>query len=532
MLTAEFVSFEKSKALNRLLNDYLQQKPELRPYYEEYPSVEGFKNLLQKNPYQNFDRAHLVSTLTQQAQSVNNTTNESLSQIQALAATNTYTLTTGHQLCLFTGPLYFIYKIFSVINLAEELKRQFPKQHFVPVYWMATEDHDFEEINHLYVNDEKIAWQSAQKGAVGHFLTEELKALLPVISKALGKSKNATYLRELFERAYLQNKTLTQATRYLVNELFGEYGLVIIDGDDKQFKKQFIEECKADLFSHTAYSVVGAASAGLAEMDYHLQVNAREINLFLLGQQSRLRIEKQKGGFALQDKSVAYSSEELEKMLHESPELFSPNVILRPLYQQKILPNLAYIGGPGELAYWLQFKPFFDNQNIQYPLLVPRNFVTVVPASSVQKLQKLNLESSAVFTDEVELVKQLQISTKGLFDLSEEEVQLKHLYEKIRLKAIADDKSLDAKVAADLQRALNALEVTSEKVNRSRRRKMTEEKLRLQQIHDSIFVGDTPRERHDNFSNLFLAYGKEFFTVLKKELHPLKLQHLLLIERA
>jgi uncharacterized protein YllA (UPF0747 family) len=234
---------------------------------------------------------------------------------------------------------------------------------------MAMEDHDFEEINHFFINEEKLVWQSAQKGAVGNFLTDELKALLPALKKALGKSEKAAYLYSLFERAYVGHRTLAQATRYLVNELFAEHGLVVIDGNDPAFKKQFVAEMKADLFSHTAHALVAESSAALSKMDYHLQVNAREINLFLLGNQSRLRIERHNNRFKLQDENTFLSEADIERLLNESPEVFSPNVILRPLYQQKILPNLAYVGGPGELAYWLQFKPFFDAQNCLYPIL-------------------------------------------------------------------------------------------------------------------------------------------------------------------
>src|SRR5690606_31940934 len=168
-----------------------------------------------------------------QSESVKNTSEFSIKNIELLKSEKTFTVTTGHQLCLFTGPSYFIYKIISTINLAEELKKEFPVYDFVPVYWAASEDHDFEEINHFHLFGKKLEWKSEQSGAVGNFKTKKLETLLPALEEALGKSKNSDYLISLFKNAYLQHQNLADATRFIVNELFGEYGLVTIDGNDK-----------------------------------------------------------------------------------------------------------------------------------------------------------------------------------------------------------------------------------------------------------------------------------------------------------
>ena len=131
---------------------------------------------------------------------------------------NTFTITTGHQLNLFTGPLYFLYKIISVINLSEQLKETYPKSNFVPVYWMATEDHDFEEIQYFNFKQKKVSWNRASSGGVGRLNTETLELVFEEFSKLVGPSSNAADLKKLFEEAYLKNSNLADATLYLANE--------------------------------------------------------------------------------------------------------------------------------------------------------------------------------------------------------------------------------------------------------------------------------------------------------------------------
>src|SRR5690606_12180634 len=154
---------------------------------------------------------------------------------------------TGHQLNLFTGPLYFIYKIVTTINLALELKIAYPEKNFVPVYWMATEDHDFEEINHVNVDEKNISWIQQTNGATGRLNTKTVVAAVQAYKGYLGISNNGKKLAKLVEQAYLQNENLADATRVLVNSLFEQYGLVIINADDASLKAQFADIIKRDI---------------------------------------------------------------------------------------------------------------------------------------------------------------------------------------------------------------------------------------------------------------------------------------------
>ena len=181
MFVKQNLSFKSSKVLNPLVQDYIENKETIKPLFDYPPSKIGFKKLLSTNPYSNFDRKLLSGILLDQSKLVSNTTQETLNNISLLNQKKTYTVTTGHQLCLFTGPMYFINKILTTINLSDELNKEFPEHYFVPIYWMASEDHDFDEVNHFNAFEKKIEWNDPQTGAVGNFDTKELKNILPFI---------------------------------------------------------------------------------------------------------------------------------------------------------------------------------------------------------------------------------------------------------------------------------------------------------------------------------------------------------------
>lgn len=524
------IDFKSSGVLNTLVMEYLSKNPKLRPFYSYSPDKEGFSQLLKTDLYKQLDRKKLSQILQAQHLLVTNGTEASALNIEKLNQAKTLTVTTGHQLCLFTGPLYFIYKIFSTINLAEKLKQEFPDFDFVPVYWMASEDHDFEEVNHFNAVGKTITWKSEQSGAVGDFKTDELQSLLPQIKALLGRSENSDFLITLFENAYLKHKTLSDATRFLVNELFGAYGLVVLDGNDKGFKEQFKEEFKNDLFSHTAFDLVNQSIKELGDNNYHAQVNPRSINCFFIEAGVRTRIEKQGDTFNLVGTKRNFTKAELETIVETSPESISPNVVLRPLYQQKILPNIAYVGGPGELAYWLEFKRMFDSHGILFPILMPRNFVTVIDKATSTKIEKLHLSAEELYSSEQDLIKHIQIKQNAVFDLNVEKEKLSAEYTKLLEKVSSIEKTLSGSVSAELKRSLNGLERITGKTNRAIRRKFETESRQIAEVKQHLFPSQVPQERVDNFSGLYLNFGKHLFDALKDKLDPFEQSQVILTE--
>ena len=531
MFNKTTLDFKSAGVLNSLVFDYLNKADKLAPFYSSFPDTNGFTHLLKSKPYENFKRDSLSEILTKQSVLVANTSEATHLNINKLKQKNTYTVTTGHQLCLFTGPLYFIYKLISTINLAESLSKKFTDLEFVPVYWMASEDHDFEEVNNFNALGKNTVWKSSQAGAVGNFKTDELKKLFPVIQELFGKSENADYLITLFENAYLKHSNLADATRFLVNELFGCYGIVIVDGNDAAFKHQLKAEFKKDIFENTHFDLVNTSIEDLKKLGYTSQVNPRPINCFYIEEGLRTRIQKNGDVFDLVGTKRNFSKKELENIIENSPEKISPNVVLRPLYQQMILPNIAYVGGPGELAYWLEFKKMFDASGAVFPILMPRNFVTVVDKTTENKIEKLQFKVKDIYKSEQQLIQDLQAARDSVFNLSSEKETIAHFYTKLLERVNAIDKTLAGSVSAELKRTLNGFERITGKTNRAIRRKYEIEINQLRAIKQKLFPKKIPQERYENFSSLYLSYGKSFLNALKENCDPFVLEQTIFLEK-
>lgn len=521
------LSYSDTRFFSSLILDYLEQKPELRELYHRFPALENFEDQVKEKQkaYPRNQREDLVRVLGEQYRhtKVSEATSKNL---RLLEEDNTFTITTGHQLNLFTGPLYFLYKIISTINLAHQLEGRFPQYNFVPVFWMATEDHDFEEISFFHLHGKKFKWNPVQSaytgGPVGEHPTAGLEDVLELLSAEIGGSAHAVRLREWFREAYLEHKDLSSATRYLANEIFGEYGLVIIDGNSRDLKKAFIPWMKKELLEKSCSKATLPAIQSLSDLGYDIQVNPREINLFYMEQGLRERIVEQDGRYYVHGHDISWRASDLLELLDNEPEKFSPNVLMRPLYQEVILPNLCYIGGGGEIAYWLELRSYFEQQKVVFPILLLRNSVLLQTAKQEEKRRKLDIKPEELFLRSHELInrKVRKISNINI-DFSP---QKKHLTEQFReLYALADqtDKSFLGAVRAQEVKQLKGLDNLEKRLLLAQRRKLQDEVSRITSLQNELFPNQGLQERHHNFSEFYLRYGDELVPSLIRELDPL-----------
>lgn len=509
---SQTTSLESTGQFSKLMLDFVSKNEKTKLLYDFHFSNFDVNEYLKANSFAHVDRNLLVEELIKQNSSIS-ISDLTKQNIELLRSINTFTVTTGHQLCLFTGPLFFIYKILTVINFCEELNKKHADKNFVPVYWMASEDHDFEEVNHAYLFGKKLAWQTEQKGKVGDFKLNEIAPALEELKTILGTSDRAVELYTKIESFY-KSSNLATATRLLVNELFGNYGLVILDADNKELKKQFITEFKKDIFENTAIKTVSETNNYLTENGYSVQVNPREINVFYTDTNLRERIELRGDKYCVNNTSIEFSKTELEQKLELETEIFSPNVILRPMYQQKIMPNIAYVGGPGEIVYWLQYKKMFEAFDLPYPLLQPRNFAMVIDKGSQGKLQKLNFELLDLFESIETLTKKLISSEAEEIELSAEKNELNTLFEKIKTTAGQIDKTLEGSVAAELQKTLKGIEMIEQKIIRSIKAKNETAINQIKTLKNKFFPENNIQERHDNLSSFYLN-NKDFIEDIK-----------------
>jgi bacillithiol biosynthesis cysteine-adding enzyme BshC len=521
-MPSDCISYQNSGYFTPLIVDYLNQKENLKELYNRFPSIENFKEQIKEKQrnYNSGFRTILSGVLQEQYK---NTKASALTQknISLLKDENTFTITTGHQLNLFTGPLYFLYKIVSTINLTEQLKIQYPDYNFVPVYWMATEDHDFEEINYFNFRDKKIKWAKESSGPVGRLNTNGLDAVLTAFTKEMGAGDNAKTLTALFEKAYIEHTNLADATRYLANALFSEKGLVIIDADNKELKKLFLPHIKEELLHQTSHTKVAETASLLKE--YNIQVNPREINLFYIEDNIRERIILQDGTYYVNNTQLQFTEEAILDLAESNPERFSPNVIMRPLYQEVILPNLCYIGGGGEIAYWLELKSYFDAAKVTFPILLLRNSVLLATKKQSEKLDKLNLTWNDIFSRQQELLNQkIKEYSKFELDFSEQKEFLKKQFEKLAATAQETDASFYGAVMAQQTKQLKGLDNLEKKLTRAEKRIHADKLARIAELQNQLFPGQGLQERKVNFSEFYLEFDGALLERLFTELKPLQ----------
>ena len=543
-MPTDCISYQNSGYFSPLMNDYLEQKSNLQSLYNRFPSLENFEaQIIEKKI--NFPspalpegegaeinnktiscnkREILVSVLETQYAKINASTT-TLYNIKLLNDSNTFTITTGHQLNLFSGPLYFLYKIISTINLTKELKVKYPSQNFVPIYWMATEDHDFDEINYFNFKGRKFRWNTESSGPVGRISTEGLADFFEVYAQELGSGKNAETIKKLFQESYLNHSNLTDATRFLANELFGEYGLVILDADNQDLKRTFIPYIKEELTQQTSNKKVLETTEKLK--DYTIQVNPREINLFYMEDDLRERIildsdSNRNGIYKVNNTKIEFSESEILELVEKHPEKFSPNVIMRPLYQEVILPNLCYIGGGGEIAYWLELKSFFDAVNVTFPILLLRNSVVLATEKQTKKANKLGLSWSNLFSKQNDLVniKTAELS-KFPVDFSLQKEHLQKQFEALFEIATQTDKSFLGAVKAQEAKQTKGLENLEKRLLKAQKRKHSETLERITDLQNELFPNKSLQERQANFSEFYLENGSDFIDKLITSLKPL-----------
>jgi bacillithiol biosynthesis cysteine-adding enzyme BshC len=406
---------------------------------------------------------------------------------------------------LFTGPLYFLYKIISTINLTAELKAKYPEYYFVPVYWMATEDHDFEEINYFNFKGKKIRWNTQSKGPVGRLSTEGLDKIIEVFASELGAGTNANTIKKLFKETYLSHNNLADATRYLANKLFGKDGLVILDADHSDLKRAFIPYIKEELLYKTAQKSVLKTTELLK--DYKVQVNPREINLFYLENDLRERIIFEDGIYKVHNTSIHFSEKEILTLLENNPEKFSPNVIMRPLYQEVILPNLCYIGGGGEIAYWLELKAYFNKVNVTFPMLLLRNSVLLATEKQAKKADKLALSWTDLFMKQTDLIN-LKVTEFSAFpvDLNLQKTALKQQFDYLKQIALQTDPSFLGAVKAQEAKQIKGLVNLEKRLLKAQKRKHEDVLKRLTDLQNELFPNHSLQERIVNFSEIYLNH--------------------------
>jgi len=525
--TSTYLPYRQTGYFSRIITDYLDQAAALTPFYSYPATEEGLGKAIEARKQAPVDRAVLVEALKNQYAGVPSAPSVQ-ENIEKLKADTTFTIVTAHQPAIFTGHLYFIYKILHTIRLASHLSQRYPTYHFVPVFYMGSEDADLDELGNVHLGGDKLVWDTKQTGAVGRMKTKGLDKLLFRIEGELSVQPFGKELVAMLREAYLESPDIQTATFRLLHRLFAEWGLIVLIADLPSFKRLMNPIFEDDLFKNKPSEIVNRTIEQLS-VHYKVQANPRAINLFYLKDDIRGRIEQDGEDYLVHTTDLRFTKEQLTEELHRYPERFSPNVILRGLFQERILPNIAFIGGGGETAYWLELKGLFDHYQTPFPVLVLRNSFMLVEQQWQEKAERMGFGLADLFKPAEELMNLLvKRDSQQTLSLVEEIAVANRYYESLKELARPVDPTLEQHVMALQSKAVEPLRVLEKKLLRAEKRKFADQQRQLQTLKAALFPGDGLQERVDNFMPWYAAYGKEFIRMLYEQSPALEQQFVLL----
>lgn len=517
--SCSYIAYHETNMFSKLISDYLEKKDFIHSFYSCHTDLDGLSKAITARQQFATDR-NLIQQVFAEAYATGDTSSAQLDNIASLTNENTFTICTAHQPNIFTGYLYFIYKTAHVIALAQQFNKAFPDKKFVPVFYIGSEDNDLDELSKFKIYGKSFVWNTDQTGAVGRMTSDKaVVKLIDEVESAVKHLPHAEGLIAILRKAYALGNDMATGTFVLLNELFKEYGLLVLQPDHVALKAKMKAVFKDDLLQNSAEQIVGETSAKL-EAEYKLQVNPRTVNLFYLRDGIRNRIDKRGNIYTVDGTVIRFTEEELLQELNEYPDRFSPNVILRGIYQETILPNILFVGGGSEVAYWMQLKGLFEHYQVPFPMLVLRNSFMIMDENHAHKMKELEIREADLFKEETALANELVQRWSGQeITLKQEEADSKALFQHLKKRASEIDKTLVQHVHALEVDHLKKLDGLEKKMLKAERKKQAIQLQRIWKLKEELFPNHNLQERVENFMPYYAQYGQAFIqTVLNHSL--------------
>jgi bacillithiol synthase len=440
------------------------------------------------------------------------------SNLESIKNKGTFTVTTGHQLCVFGGPQYFIHKIISILKLAEQLKDKFQLKNFIPIFWMASEDHDFKEISELHVFNKKLSIDKEDSVEVGKISPEIFKPILNQLKEIFKNDERFKTLDSIFSNA-LNTKSWSAATRFWLHHIFKNENLIILDADDHRLKNIFAPVIKKEIESQFVYNSVLETNNSLKKHNFIPKINPRELNLFYLNGDLRQRIIFEKDTFTIGDKT--FNKDQLIQELGNAPERFSPNVLLRPLYQENILPNLIYVGGPSEISYWAQLKNTFSTVDLNFPVLMLRDHFIWMDEKTIKKWLSFGFSIDDLSKKPELLIKlNLEKNSSENLDFNKENELLNQIQFSLLEKSNAIDVSISQSVEASVKLTKNTFDKLQKKFLQAVKRTQDHKVNQIIKISSLIHENGKLKERSESFIPNYIRHSNDYLKKLKKASNP------------
>ncbi len=535
-----YISFSDIPGNHNLFLDYLYEFENVKDFYKtDFRDKEEYLNIFKKiSDSHNHSRETLAAVLKDQYAGFNPSA-KTQKNISSLNEKKTLAVVTGQQLGILGGPLYTFYKIITAIKLASFLSERYDEYYFVPIFWLEGDDHDFNEVREInLVNDSNeiinIAYDKElidedNKGSVGTLqFNESLDLFYQELEKNLRTTEFTAPLLEKIKSFYKTGNTFKTAFKELIFWIFDQYGLVIFDPQDSKIKdllKPIFKKEISDFRIHTEKLV--KISAKLEEV-YHAQVKIRPINLFYSNEEGRYLIEPVENEFRLKRKRKKFSLEELVSLIESEPANFSPNVLLRPICQDYILPTSFYVGGPSEISYFAQVMPLYDFYNIESPIIYPRSSATVIEKNLSPIIEKFDIDLNELFHDPEKLkLKVMDSISKTSVDeiFNEASYKIENVLDQLKERLFEFDKTMSDAGSKYKQRIFHDLEILKEKTIDAQKRKYETTLRQIDKVVNVILPNSTLQERQINFIYFANKYRTDILKNIFEELSINKFEH-------
>ena len=476
-----------------------------------------------ENRSKNFSKEQrqiLVKSLQKQYSKIE-ISKKTLKNISSLLEPNTFCITTGHQINLFSGPLMVIYKIAQVISISNQLNSDSDSFKYVPVLWIATEDHDFEEISEINLNQKKIKWEiNSNNLPVGEIEINNFKNVLRDYKDSIIDYNFKENIEEILDNSYKEGDTLSISTLKFINSLFSEHGLIIIDANKKDLKSLFTDQLKNEIDNFSCKEKTSSQISQLKKdfESFRAQVNPSDINFFKLTDKGRKRIRYDKKLYNVDDEN-SYNKDEILNLIDKSPELFSPNAIMRPLYQEIVLPNVCYVGGPNELRYWMQLKTYFDDNKVQFPILKLRNSAYIIDSKISKKIKNSGIEINYFIGELNELIK-YKIDNISSMKVNFDSLRsnLSSQFDELRKVSLETDKSFIGALNAQEKKQKKGIDDLEKKLNKAEKKNHEAEIESIRSIYNYLNPRNINQERYLNFGNFYSCKGPSFINYIVEKL--------------
>ena len=536
-----FINFSDIPKNQNLFLDYMYEFENVQEYYkhnfrdkENYTSL--FKSISESRKDKQID---ISSILKNQYSSLQKVSDKTHGNIESINNSKTIAIVTGQQLGILGGPLYTIYKIITAIRLANQFTERYDDFKFVPVFWLEGDDHDFNEVRsvNLFDNENQvlnIAYKEEindddAKQSIGNINFDE--ALNDFLNKYESSLRDTDFKNELvvkLKECYQVGKSFKQSFKELLFWLFDEYGLILFDPQDPEVKSLLKPIFKKEINDFNIHTQKLIQVSAKLEEDYHAQVKVKPVNLFYHTDDGRYSIEPVEEIFKLRRKRKQFTKDEILAEIENSPQLFSPNVLLRPICQDYLLPTGFYIAGPSEIAYFAQITPLYDFYKIVTPIIYPRSSVTLLEKNIAAALDKYDLTMTDIFLGLDELKEKViaglsENNIEKTFEESLHEIDL--TFDKLKENLFAIDKTLVDASLRYRERVVSSINELKSKAVKAQETKHETTVRQLTRMSNLLYPFGNLQEREINFTYFYNKYGKSLINKIYEDISVNEFEH-------